>query len=170
MTKTNTSDNKKPNRRGSESLRPRRALYVGGTSLEVWSRKTGKQQTKKRANASTASRPKRASEQSRENPKSARGPEWHPEETPEQNGRRGQEKKKKEKQQHVRGGVWCPVSRELYLFKEKGRTKRKLAVSYISSKKKGEWRETTNDVANPDPKTERTRQQKKQDLTWRELF
>ena len=48
--------------------------------------------------------------------------------------------RKKEKQQQVRGGVWCPVSPELCLSKEK--------------------RDKTNDVDNPDPKTERTRQQK----------
>ena len=99
---------------------------------------------------------KKASEESRENPKNAQGPEWHPEETPEQKGRTartgeqtnaaGTEKKKK-KQQHVRGGVWCPVSPELYLFREKG-----------------ERRETTNDIVSPDPKTERTRQKTRPDM------
>ena len=55
---------------------------------------------------------KKASEKSRKNPKHARGPEWRPEETPEQKGRTaktGETKQnggeKQEKQQQVRGGV-----------------------------------------------------------------
>ena len=102
---------------------------------------------------------KKASEKSRENPKSARGPKWHPEETPEQKGRTAktgeQDKaagteKKERKTQHVRGGVWCPVSPELYLFKEKRR-------------------KTRNNKKTSSTQTLRQRERdKKQDLTSRE--
>ena len=96
-----------------------------GGRLEVWSRKTGKTTDQKRANASTASRPKKASEQSRENPKNARGPEWHPAETPEQKRRTaktGEQDKAVgtgKKKTTRAGGVWCPVSVEMCLFKAK---------------------------------------------------
>ena len=44
--------------------------------------------------------------------------------------------------------MWCPVSPELCLSKEKGREKRN----------------NTSDVVNPDPKTERTRQKTRPDM------
>ena len=152
--KTNTSNKKEPNRRGSEPLRPRRAFdplpslrqgerarppagrpaceQVHGPLETCDAAKREKQHTKKRTNASTASRPrKRASEQSRENPKNARGPEWHPEETPEPKGRTaktGEQDKaagtERKKTTASAGGVWCPVRPELYLFKKKEKEER----------------------------------------------
>ena len=120
-----------PSLRQGERARPpagRPSCEQAQGPLETCEPQTGKnnRQKKKGTNASTASRPKRASEQSRENPKTARGPEWHPEETPEQKGRTaktgetkqsGGEKNKKNNSKC--GGVSCPVRPELYLLNEK---------------------------------------------------
>ena len=119
--------------------------------LETCEPQNGKNNTPKKRNKRLyrlAS--KRASEQSRENPKTARGPEWHPEETPEQKDARPKQAKqnkaagKNKKNNSKCGGVWCPVRPELCLFKKKEKEEKQ-----------------THDVVNPEPKTERTRQKSK---------
>ena len=129
--------------------------------LEVWSRKTGKTTDQKRNKRlyRLASK-KQASEQSRENPKNARGPEWHPEETPERKRTHGQNRRtrqsggdrKGQKNNSTCGGV-CGVL---------------LALSFVSSKKKEE-RETTQTTSSTQTLRQRERD-KKQDLTSREFF
>ena len=123
----------------------------------MWSRKTGKTTDQKRANASTASRPKKRPQSSPERIQKTRGaqngtpkkPQNEKDARPKQANktkRRGQKKKKKNN--NTCGGV-CGVL---------------LALSSISSKRKGERRETTKNVVNPNPKTERTRQKTKPDI------
>ena len=162
------------NRRGSESLRPRRALYLEGTSpgrrrdhlllapcgiecrggrLEAWSRKTGKTTDQKRTNAPprVQTRPQSSPERIQKTRGAQNGtpkkPQNKKDARPKQANKTKQRGQKEKKNNSTCGGV-CGVL---------------LALSSISSKKKKK-RKNTNDVVNPNPKTERTRQKKKLDI------
>ena len=100
-----------------------------GGCLEAWSRKMAKTtDQKKRANASTASHPKKSLRGVPRESKKRAGPRMAPRRNPRTKRMRGQNRvqkqKKKKSNNTCGGGVWCPVSPELYLFKEKWRKKR----------------------------------------------
>ena len=75
------------------------------------------------------------------------GPRMAPRRNPRKKKSQSGGDRKKQKNKTRAGGVWCLVSRELYLFKEKREKKR-----------------NNKNVVNPNPKTERTRQKTRPDI------